>query len=189
MNKIQEWNERWEGRKDLEEDPNPLLVQVVKSIQAGSALDLACGAGRNALYLSSNGWDVEAIDGSDVAINILRERAMKQGLAVDARVVDLDSGEFQIQPETFDLICIFFYLQRDLLATARKNLRPGGFLIAAIHMKDDSPDLQPMNPAFLMKPGELRQEFDGWKIEHYLEGKSTDTNHKRRTAEIIAQKP
>lgn len=189
MSKIQEWNERWEGRKGLEQDPNPLLVRVVKSNPPGSALDLACGAGQNALYLSSNGWDVEAIDGSDVAINILRERAKKQGLAVNARVVDLESSKFQIRPDTFDLICIFFYLHWDLLAAARKNLRPDGFLIAAIHMIDDSPNLQPMNPAFLMEPGELRHEFEGWKIEHYLEGKSTDSNHERRTAEIIAQKP
>lgn len=189
MSKIQEWNERWEGRKDLEQDPNPMLVRVVEFKPPGTALDLACGSGRNALYLARKGWRVTAIDGSNVAINILRERAAKQKLIIDSRIADLESGEFEIQPDTFDLICMLFYLQRDLLAGARKSLRSGGYLIAAIHMKDDSPDLQPMNPAFLMNPGELKQEFEGWKIEHYLEGKSTDTNHERRTAEIIAQKP
>jgi tellurite methyltransferase len=188
-NKIQEWNEKWSARRDLEQDPNPMLVRVLKKMPPGNALDLACGIGRNALYLASKGWNVTAIDGSNVAIQILNKRAKKQQVEVDARAMDLESGKFKIEPGTFDLICMLFYLQRELLASARKSLKTGGFVIAAVHMKDDSPDLEPMNSAFLMEPGELKRAFEGWKIEHYLEGKSTDTNHERRTAEIIAQKP
>jgi SAM-dependent methyltransferase len=187
MNKIPEWNERWEKKAHLEEDPNPLLVRVVESKPWGRALDLACGAGRNALYLKKKGWDVEAIDGSEVAIRILRDRAKREGVDLHPQVIDLESTDFKIHPEDFDVICMLFYLQRNLFHSIRNGIRPGGFAIVAVHMKDDSKE--PMNPAFLMEPGELKKEFEGWEIHHYLEGKSTDRNHERQTAEIIAKKP
>src|SRR5438067_11196563 len=94
----------------------------------GRALDLACGAGRNALYLATLGWQVTAVDSSAVAISILRERAagLAPGFSVDARVADLEAGGFTIAPASFDLILDFFYLQRDLFPHIREGLPPGG---------------------------------------------------------------
>jgi hypothetical protein len=115
------------------------------------------------------------------------ERANNEGIDLRPRLIDLESDQFEIHPEAFDLICMLFYLQRKLFDPIRKGIRSGGFATVSVHMKDDSKE--PMNPAFLMEPGELKKEFEGWKIHHYLEGKSTDLNHERRTAEIIAEKP
>jgi hypothetical protein len=56
-------------------------------------------------------------------------------------------------------------------------------------MVDESPDLKPMNPNFLLEPGELRAEFRGWEILHDYEGAPTEEGHRRRSAEIVAKKP
>ena len=127
------WEERYRSRERPEEDfataPVPLLAQTAKQLPPGWALDLACGTGRNALWLARQGWKVTAVDGAPTAIKILQRRASLGGLAVDARVADLDRGEYQIDPSAWDLICISYYLQRDLFESAKQGLAPGGVLI------------------------------------------------------------
>jgi hypothetical protein len=103
-------------------------------------------------------------------------------------VIDLESGRFEIEAGAYDLICIFYYLQRDLFPQIRAGVCAGGHVVAAIHMVDESPDIKQMNPAFLLQPGELRAEFRGWEILHDYEGTPTEGGHQRRTAEIVARK-
>jgi tellurite methyltransferase len=120
-----------------------------------------------------------------------REKGAGAGVNCDARVADLERGRFVIDADAYDLICVFYYLQRDLWPRLRAGVRPGGTLVAAIHLMDDDPKAQPSNPAFLLQPGELRAEFHGWEIAHYHETQLLDDDpgeHHRRTAEIIAKK-
>lgn len=187
-----DWDERYRRGEHATDEPGRLLVRAAETLAHGSALDVACGVGRHAVYLASRGWQVVAVDASRVGIEITRERARQRGVTVDARVADLERGEFAIQAETYDLVCVFYYLQRDLFTALRAGVRPGGHLVAAIHMVDEAPDIKPMNPDFLLKPGELRGFFTDWEIEHYHETALHDDDpgeHTRRTAEIIARKP
>jgi tellurite methyltransferase len=158
------WDQYYTGSASLDFTPASLLVEVAELMPPGRALDLACGAGRNALYLAGLGWHVTAVDSSAAAIGVLRERA--GGLPVDARLGDLERGEFTIAPGSFDLICDFLYLQRDLFPQIREGVRPGGTLAGAILVQDGAPD---QNVAFRLRPGELREEFAGWKILFYSE--------------------
>jgi SAM-dependent methyltransferase len=158
-------------------------------MKPGRALDLACGTGRHALYLSAHGWDVTAVDSARVGIEILKQRAREAGLAIDARVADLERGEFQIEPATYDLICVFYYLQRDLFPAIRAGVKKGGAVVATIHLNDKKPDAHPRNPDFLLEPGELRREFSDWKIQYYHEGPSDEAGHHHDTAQLIARKP
>jgi len=183
------WDERYRRGEHVKSEPIPLLRRVVNRLTPGRALDLACGAGRHAVFLAERGWQVTAVDASRVAIELTQARALERGVQVDARVADLERGEFVIEPEGYDLICVCYYLQRDLFPQIRAGVRPGGRLVAAIHMVDDSPGVKPMNPAFLLKPGELRAEFSGWEIEHDDEGRPADDSHQRLTAEIVARRP
>jgi hypothetical protein len=110
---------------------------------------------------------------------------------VDWRVADLERGEFEIERDAYDLVCVFYYLQRDLFPQIRAGVRAGGAVVAAIHLADEDPDANSMNPAFLLEPGELRALFDGWEIMHYHETPLIDTDagqHHRRSAEIVALK-
>lgn len=187
-----DWNERYSRGEHATLEPNPLLVRVAEAITPGRALDVACGAGRHALLLARLGWQVTAVDASGVGVEITTERARKMNLEVDARVADLERGEFEIEREAYDLITVFYYLQRNLWPKLRAGLRPCGTLVAAIHLVDEDPSSETGNPNFLLQPGELRAEFSDWKIEHYHETQLNDEDagdHRRRTAEIVARKP
>jgi hypothetical protein len=139
--------------------------------------------------LAEQGWRVIAVDASRVAIDLVRERARERRLEMDARLVDLEKHEFDIQPEAFDLICNCCYLQRDLFPAIRAGVRRGGIVIAIIHLLDPSPDVKPMNPEFLLRPGELRTFFAGWDILHDFEGKPAGAPRQRSVAEIVARRP
>jgi tellurite methyltransferase len=187
-----DWNERYRRGEHATLEPNPLLVRVAESLKPGRALDIACGAGRHALLLARRGWRVTAVDASKVGIEITEERALQAGVEIDARVADLEHGEFKIESDAYDLITVFYYLQRGLWPEIRAGLRAGGQVVAAIHLVDEDPENGAGNPDFLLQPGELRAEFSDWDITHYHETNLNDEDageHHHRTAEIIARKP
>jgi tellurite methyltransferase len=189
-----DWDERYARGDYATQEPSHLLVRAVELCGPGDgrrALDVACGAGRHALFLASRGFVVTAVDASRVGVGLTLGRARERGLEVDARVADLERGEFQVEPDSYDLVCDFYYLQRDLFPALREGVRAGGLFAAAIHLADDDPHARPMNPDFLLDPGELRAEFGGWDILHYHETAGHDADpgqHTRRTAELIARK-
>ena len=188
-----DWDERYRRGEHASEEPHRLLARALEQFaRPGRALDLASGAGRHALFLAERGWRVVAVDSSRVGVELTRERARRRGVEVETHVADLERGEFRIEPGSYDLICDFYYLQRDLFPAVRAGLRPGGALVAAIHLTDDDPHVKPMNPDFLLRPGELLAEFRDWKILHQHETTALDRDpgeHRRRTAELIAVKP
>jgi len=167
-----DWDQHYSDPAHLDLTPAALLVQVADLLPPGRALDIACGTGRNALHLAALGWSVTAVDRSAVAIRILRERAA--GLDLDARVVDLEAGEFAIPPDTFDLVCDFFYLQRDLFPALRNAVKVGGTFAGAIHLAG------PASHRFVLQPGEMRGIFADWKILYYSEATAS--------AQIIARR-
>lgn len=183
-----DWNERYSRGEQIIKEPMPLLVSAAAKLEPGRALDLACGAGRHAVFLAERGWQVTAVDASLVGIRLGMEAARERRVEVDWRVADLEANGFEIEAEAYDLILVFYYLQRKLFSQLRTGVRKGGHIIAAIHMVDETPDIKPMNPDFLLAPGELRAEFHGWEILHDYEGSPTEGGHKRRSAEIVARK-
>jgi tellurite methyltransferase len=172
------WDEYYADAANLDVSPAPLLVSVADLLPPGTALDLACGAGGNAIYLATLGWRVTAIDRSAEAIRQLRARAGT--LPIDSRVEDLEDRAFSIEPAAYDLICDFYYLQRDLFPKIRVGIRPGGVFAAAIHVAGG------VEGSFLLEPGELRAAFAGWKILFYSE--IPEGSRGRHTARIIARR-
>jgi tellurite methyltransferase len=183
-----DWDERYRRGEHAPKEPTPLLRSAVAHLTPGRALDLACGTGRHAIFLAEHGWNVTAVDSSRVAIEILQQHAGQAGVAVDALVADLELGEFKIEPDAYDLICVFYYLQRDLFSEIRAGVKTGA-VVAAIHLNDGKPEARPSNPAFLLEPGELRRLFSDWEIEYYREGASDEEGHHHDTAFLICRKP
>ena len=186
---IRGWDQRYRSKERLSEDfdalPTPLLVETAKQLKAGNALDLACGTGRNALWLAKHGWSVTALDASFAAIETLRARASQSGLNLDVRQADLERGEYMIHPSAWDLIAVCYYLQRDLFEPAKRGIVPGGILLAIVHITE--PGEEPTDTR--ASSGELRTHFDGWEMLHYYEGTPNDTAHRRSVAEIVARRP
>src|SRR5579872_3307932 len=130
-----DWNLHYADAANLDFTPEPLLFEAAEILAPGRALDLACGPGRNALYLAGLGWQVTAVDRSPVAIHLLRERS--GDLDIDIRQADLERGEFTPAPESVDLVCDTLYLQRDLIPAIRAALRPGGVFVGAMLLQND----------------------------------------------------
>lgn len=121
-------------------------------------LDVACGAGRNALHLARLGFAVTGIDGSAVAL----ERAERNcgDLPVQWHVADLEHG---LPPglEPFDLIVMVRYVNEPLLGNLPSLLRPGGWLLVEQHMRSKAQVGGPGRDAFRVAPGALRRAVSG----------------------------
>jgi tellurite methyltransferase len=187
--KIRKWDERYRLRERPEEDldaaPTPLVVATAGNLRPGKALDLACGVGRNALWLAEHVWDVTAVDGAATAIEILRDRASERGLKINAIVANLESDKFEIEPSRWNLIAMCYYLQRNLFEPAKQGVVPRGVVISIVHITE--PGEEPT--AHRLRPGELEKYFAGWEILHRYEGKPNDSAHRRAVAEIVARRP
>src|SRR3712207_776381 len=102
----EKWDERYGRGEYASEEPNPLLARAVDEFARGllegarrpRALDVACGAGRHALVLAERGFEVTAVDASRVGVELALRRARERRLSIDARVADLERGEFPIEP-------------------------------------------------------------------------------------------
>lgn len=185
---IEGWNKRYRSRalqRDFDMAPTPLLVEASQSWNPGNALDLACGTGRNALWLAARGWVTTAVDGSAAAIASLREQADQLGVVVETHVADLKGSDFAIDGREWDLVLMSYYLQRELFAPVKKAVVPGGRVIAIVHTT--YPAEEPTETR--LRPGELITYFEDWSILHSYQGASRDPAHRRPVAEIVAQRP
>ncbi len=162
------WDERYARGEHSGQPPLAFLAELAARLPAGTALDLACGAGRHARLLADLGWRVTAVDGSGVALSGISP-------PVVTVLADLEKGEFAIEPGAWDLIVDTCYWQPALLHSIRAGVRPGGRVAMAI------PIAGTMNPAYTVAPGELATSFEGWRVEHLRE--------EGRLSELVAVKP
>jgi SAM-dependent methyltransferase len=151
-------------------EPNRFLVAEAADLPPGRALDLACGAGRNAVWLAERGWTVTGADFSDVALANARALATERG--VDVEWVQADLRDWEPPPREFELVAIL-YLQlpaeelQPVLARAADAVAPGGTLLVVGH------DLQnlngghggPKDPRVLLTPEDVAAELPGLEVE------------------------
>jgi 2-polyprenyl-3-methyl-5-hydroxy-6-metoxy-1,4-benzoquinol methylase len=156
------WNQRF-GSEDtyLGQNPSPFLFREIdkirQSVPGKRALDIACGEGRNSIFMAQQGFQVTALDISDIGLGKAATWAEKEGVQIDFLQVDLDEYCFTKQ---FDLIINFNFLLRDLIPEAVRALSPGGLLIVDTIM--ESPDLLAShNQAYLLQRGELQRICEG----------------------------
>lgn len=103
---------------------------------AGAALDLAGGLGRHALWLADRNWKVTVVDLSDVAIGKLSQTALERNVKLEVLVGD--SSEYKFEPARFDLIVLFYHLDRKLFPKIISALKAGGLLICKMGLRWDS---------------------------------------------------
>ena len=156
----EKWDQRYaDGSYRSRTNPSPFLVERLAELPKGRALDLACGAGRNALCLAEAGYEVEAVDISGVAIERADATARERGVEVDWRVADLDG--FAPPPGRFDLITVIRYTNRDMMERLPEGLVEGGMLLVEHHLRTDAPVAGPSSRAFRLAPNELVDLYRG----------------------------
>lgn len=133
----EDWNARY-AQKELvwSAEPNRLFAAEVAALSPGRALDLACGEGRNAVWLAEQGWRVTGVDFSDVALAKAAELAVSRG--VEAEWVVADVLDYQPERRAFDLVAlVYLQLPREELLravrTAAGAVTPGGTLLVLGH--------------------------------------------------------
>jgi SAM-dependent methyltransferase len=150
--------------------PNAVVAAECAGLSPGRAVDLACGEGRNAIWLAERGWQVTAVDFSQVALD--KGRRLAQGLEVDGSVDWLCADATQWRGADLDL-AVVAYLQvpaddrRTAVRNAVASLRPGGTLVWIGH---DSTNLTegtggPQDPAVLMTAEDLLGDLDGVPVD------------------------
>jgi SAM-dependent methyltransferase len=153
--------------------------------EAGDSLDLACGSGRNAIWLAEQGFRTVAVDRDVAVMQALDQEAARRGLPIRAQVLDLEDGEPFLAPDTFDLIVGVHYLHRPLFPWIVRALRRGGVLVYETFTRAQAARGKPTNPAFLLEPGELVDLVHPLTIVAAREGDFDG----RSIASVIAARP
>jgi tellurite methyltransferase len=187
------WNRKYSEGSHTSLEPNPLLVRAYEEFIAvrppGSALDVAGGVGRHAIWLAQRGWRSKLLDISEVGIEHARKNAQrtlatagKEGL-LTAEVADLNST--RDLGGQYDLVLVFYYLQRELFPALIEALRPGGMLVYKTYTIEQKrfPGSGPTHPMFLLEPNELLRAFASLRVLHYHE-----TIAEKGTAEFVGIK-
>jgi len=124
------WDKRFASKPLQLSEPEPFLVEHVDYLKPGKILDLACGDGRNAVYLSTKGYKVTAIDNSKVALKRLRQFAKDQKQNIDTHQLDLETNDNLTLTGKFDNIIVIHYKPLDkVLFELPKNLTSKGVLL------------------------------------------------------------
>lgn len=180
---------------------SPLISKYLKQLKGlntnkqSTVLDLACGSGRNGLYLIENGIPVTFADVNSTAIEQVRELASMANNQHQASfwLTDLErEGETPLAGKSFSAIMVFRYLHRPLFAQIKQAIMPNGLIIYETFTTDQAQFGRPKNPDFLLKAGELADIFSDWKILHSFEGiveSTNDRSQKKAIAQIVAIKP
>jgi len=190
MGAAERWNERYtQGLRPFPDTPAHWLVEHRGLLAGGGrGLDVACGDGRNALYLAQHGYAVDAIDASDVAIDALRAAAQERGLAITPQVVDVEREPLPAGP--YDAIVVMNFLERALFEPLRDALAPGGLLfyetLSVAHVEELG---RSFNPAYLLARGELLEAFAELDVIDHVEGVVERPDGPRGVASIVARRP
>ncbi|GIK28624.1 MAG: class I SAM-dependent methyltransferase [Chloroflexi bacterium] len=152
--------------------PDLLLMDYAPPAAApdARALDLAGGRGQNGLWLAEQGYVVDIMDISRVALDSAREEMTRRGLR-RVNLLDVDLDTMHLPTQTYDIVSVFRFFNRRLLPAIGRSINPGGRLIYeafSLHILDERPN---MNPDFCVQGDELADAFSKWKIVlHSTEG-------------------
>lgn len=162
-----EWNERY---RDATGEPQ--ASRVLKENRhllpdRGSALDLACGLGGNAILLAQQGLSVAAWDIADVPIALLQDAALRQQLSIQAEVRDVVANPLGLA--TFDVVTVSYFLDRDIITALIKALKPGGLIYYQTFTNQRVSSRGPQRAEYRLAEQELLQLFSGLQVLVYRE--------------------
>jgi tellurite methyltransferase len=171
-------------------EPNAFLSECAPALEPGAMLDLACGSGRDCVYMAHVGWSTLGVDLLPDALERAGELARRYLSAEEVQrtewaVEDVESPRFS-PPAVYDLITMFFFLNRDLLRRSHEWLKPGGWLMVETFTQEHRRLFgKPRGPELVLLPGELRELVAGLEIVRLEEG----LHQSRHSARLLARKP
>ena len=171
------WNRRY--REDPPpETPAAIVRQHVDDLPRGAVLDVACGGGRNAIFLAERGFDVTAVDVSDEALDRARRRADEAGVDVD--FVRTDANAMDLEAGAYDAVVVTYFRTRERLPDLLDALAPGGVLLYEHRLRTGE------GHRFRVRPNELLHACLDLRIVRYEE--PVDVTPDDCTVRLIARR-
>jgi len=166
------------------------LQECIFHCKGSKALDLACGAGRNSIFLAECGFDVDALDIAEVAINALNTQADEKNLLskINTHLVDLDT--YEIKKDIYNIIIMTNFLDRALIESAKTSLKKDGILFIETYMINDENEKNESNQKNLLKSQELKDLLnDSWQTLYYNEFQNEEYEiYKMKKQVIVTRK-
>jgi SAM-dependent methyltransferase len=134
-NDRERWNEKYNTDEEFElpDDPIPELKRRIGTLPTGRALDVATGTGRNARFLAGAGYDVDAVDVSDEALDRAAATADREG--VDVNWIRADVDDFEFERDAYAVITVSFFAALERIPDIVAALAPGGVLVYEHHLR------------------------------------------------------
>ena len=163
------WNRKYDEGVVWTNEPNAHFTAVASPLPVGRALDLACGQGRNAVWLAQQGWTVTAVDFSATAL--AKGRALAEDRGVDVTWIEADLAQWHPPRFAYDLVAVLFLhlpseLRATVLAVAAEALVPGGTIVVMGHdvRNADEGYGGPQDPKVLLSPETITAELGPLEI-------------------------
>jgi SAM-dependent methyltransferase len=151
------WDERYRaGAYSERAHPTALLAGWLDRIPRGRALDVACGAGRNAVFLAAAGYAVDGVDISSAGLDRARGTAAERCVDVSWHCVDLEERPDALPRGPYDLVVWVRYVNAALWPAMLSRLAPGGHVLVEQHLVTNVEVVGPTSAAFRLAPGELK---------------------------------
>lgn len=174
--------------------PHSEVVEACQHIKPCDVLDMGCGTGRNALYLSQQGFNVTAVDNNPNAIQALQSVIAKEGIEnIDPRVYDINQAGLDADYGFIACTVTLMFLNPNrvdaALADMQAHTLPEGYNLIVCAM-DTATHPCPIGFPFTLREGQLRQIYQGWEMVKYNEDLGTMHNGAQlQFATMLTQKP
>ena len=192
INDKQKWDEKYIKKSQLlnQREASINIQKHIRECSGKKALDLACGAGKNTLYLAKEGFNVDAIDIAKIALDTLDQYAIKNSTQDLINTILMDLDEFEPKADIYDLVIMANFLDRVMIKKAKKSLKINGIFIVETYMIDDNNEKINSDEKNLLYAEELKDIFsDKFKIIFYDEFKNEDYEiYKMKKQVIVAKK-
>ena len=189
------WDERYsDGGYAARDWPTALLAEWEPRLPRGRALDVACGAGRNSLFLAAAGRAVDAVDISPVGLARAREKALDRSLSIEWIEADLDLEPPPLPAGPYALVVLVRFVKPSLLPQLFARLAPGGVLLCEEHVESTADVIGPRTAQYRLRENELLRDVqraggEDCRILYYREGLVTDPDGRLAAlAQVIARK-
>ncbi|EDP73810.1 class I SAM-dependent methyltransferase [Hydrogenivirga sp. 128-5-R1-1] len=152
------WNKKYLSEK-LPEEPSEIVKNFYSLAKKGKALDIAAGTGRNSIFLHKKGFQVDAVDISDVALNILKKKQPE----INTIQADLDNFDFPL--DRYEIVLNINFLNRNLIPKIKDSLKKDGVLIFETFVLNE----EAKTKDFYLRKNELLHLFIDFYVVYYQE--------------------
>ncbi len=184
------WDERFRtGEYPSDLEPSPVLREYVSETARGRALDVACGTGRNTLFLAEQGYEVDALDQSNVGLQLTRAAATDRRIADRLNLIQADATQFEYPTDRYDIVTISFFRTLDRFQDLKAALKPDGLLFYQHHLRSDPPaKAGPSSRRPRFGSNELLRACLDLTVLYYEESSEQWEGQSSATVELVARK-